>query len=84
MYVGRCSAVLLVSTERALWRYDYAFHFTNQSAVDFGIAHVRNSSGSGDVGYVLMLYFANINNLFPSSYSIDKYYCYINYYRQHN
>jgi hypothetical protein len=27
----------LVSTERALWRYDNAFIFTNKSEVDFGI-----------------------------------------------
>jgi hypothetical protein len=32
--------MLLVTTEHALWRYD-VFLFTNQSEVDFGIAHVR-------------------------------------------
>ena len=30
----------LVTTERALWRYDNAFIFTNQSEVDFGITLV--------------------------------------------
>ena len=30
----------LVTTERALWRYDNAFIFTNQSDVDFGITLV--------------------------------------------
>jgi hypothetical protein len=29
---------LRVTTERALWHYDNAFLFTNQSEVDFGIA----------------------------------------------
>jgi len=33
---------LFVTTERALWRYD-VFLFTNQSEVDFGIAHVNFS-----------------------------------------
>jgi hypothetical protein len=32
--------MLLVTTECALWRYDNAFLFTNQSEVDFGIAYV--------------------------------------------
>ena len=32
--------MLLGTTERALWRYDNAFLFTNQSEVDFGIAHI--------------------------------------------
>ena len=31
---------LLVITERALWRYDNTFIFTNQPEVDFGIAYV--------------------------------------------
>jgi hypothetical protein len=31
---------LLVTTECALWRYDNAFLFTNQSEVDFGIHYV--------------------------------------------
>ena len=31
---------LLVTTEHALWRYDKAFIFTNQSEVDFWIAYV--------------------------------------------
>jgi len=30
----------LVATERALWCYDNAFIFTNQSEVDFGITLV--------------------------------------------
>jgi len=30
--------MLLVITERAIWRYDNVFLFTNQSEVDFGIA----------------------------------------------
>jgi hypothetical protein len=30
----------LVTTEHALWRYDNAFLFTNQTEVDFGIALV--------------------------------------------
>jgi len=39
--------MLLVTVERALWRYDNAFLFTNQSEVDFGIAHViRCHTGS--------------------------------------
>jgi hypothetical protein len=29
--------MLLVTTELALWRYDDAYLFTNQSEVDFGI-----------------------------------------------
>ena len=32
----------LVTTERALWRYDNAFIFTNQSEVDFGITLVTH------------------------------------------
>jgi hypothetical protein len=32
--------MLLGTTECALWRYDNAFLFTNQSEVDFGIAYV--------------------------------------------
>jgi len=36
--------MLLVTTERALWHYDNAFLFTNQSEVDFGIAHVHSQS----------------------------------------
>jgi hypothetical protein len=32
--------ILLVTTECALWRYDNAFLFTNQSEVDFGISSV--------------------------------------------
>jgi len=32
---------LLVTTERALWRYDDEFIFINQSEVDFGIAYVQ-------------------------------------------
>ena len=31
---------LLVTTERALWRYGNVFLFTNQSEVDFGITLV--------------------------------------------
>jgi len=34
--------MLLVNTERALWRYDNVFLFTIQSEVDFGIALVLN------------------------------------------
>ena len=33
----------LVTTERALWGYDNAFIFTNQSEVDFGITLVEPS-----------------------------------------
>jgi len=33
--------MLLVTTEHALWRYDNTFLFTNQSEVDFGIAHIH-------------------------------------------
>ena len=41
MYEGRRSAItLLVTTERALWNYDNVFLFTNDSEIDFGIAHV--------------------------------------------
>jgi len=32
--------MLLVTTERVLWRYDNAFLFNKQSDVDFGIALV--------------------------------------------
>jgi len=32
--------MLLFNNERALWRYDNAFLFTNQSGADFGIALV--------------------------------------------
>ena len=32
----------LVTTKRALWRYENAFIFTNQSEVDFGITLVLN------------------------------------------
>jgi hypothetical protein len=32
--------MLLVTTECALWRYDKAFLFSNQSEVDFGLALV--------------------------------------------
>ena len=35
----------LVTTERALWRYDNAFIFTNQSEVDTGITLVSYASG---------------------------------------
>ena len=35
----------LVTTERALWRYDNAFIFTNQSEVDFGITLVQTKPG---------------------------------------
>jgi hypothetical protein len=46
MYEGRRSAItLLVTTERALWRYDNAFLFTNKSGVDFGIAFVYQRDG---------------------------------------
>jgi len=34
---------VLVTTERAFWRYDNAFLFTNQSEVDFGVAHVYSN-----------------------------------------
>jgi len=37
--------MLLVTTEHALWRYDNAFLFTNQSDVDFGIALVYVKKG---------------------------------------
>jgi hypothetical protein len=40
MYECRRSAIL-VTTECALWRYDNAFLFTNQSDVDFGNAYVQ-------------------------------------------
>jgi len=39
--------MLLVTTECVLWRYDNTFLFTNQSEVDFGIAHVLNDTISG-------------------------------------
>jgi len=38
---GRRSVITNVTTECVLWRYDNAFLFTNQSEVDFGIAHVK-------------------------------------------
>ena len=38
---------LLVTTEHALWRYDNAFRFTNQSEVDFGIAHICDRQNVG-------------------------------------
>jgi hypothetical protein len=37
--------MLLVTTERALWRYDNAFLFNDKSEVDFGIAYVCLTSG---------------------------------------
>jgi hypothetical protein len=41
MYECRRSAITnVVTTKCALWRYDNAFLFTNQSEVDFGIAYV--------------------------------------------
>ena len=42
MHEGRRSATtnLLVTNERAIWRYENAFLFTNQSEVDHGIALV--------------------------------------------
>jgi len=39
--------MLLVTTERAFWRYDNTFLFTNQSEVDFGIARLLNDTVSG-------------------------------------
>jgi hypothetical protein len=41
MYDGRCSAItnVLVTTERAISRYDKAFLFNDKSEVDFGIAY---------------------------------------------
>jgi hypothetical protein len=46
MYEGRRSATtnLVVTTVPALWHYDKEFLFTNQSEVDFGIAHVATST----------------------------------------
>jgi len=42
MYEDMRSAIRnFVTIERALWRCDNAFLFTNQSEVGFGIAHVQ-------------------------------------------
>ena len=38
----------LVTTERALWRYDNAFIFTNQSEVDFGITLVNKGNAKSE------------------------------------
>ena len=42
MYEDRRSVItnVTVTTEFALWRYDNAFLFAEQSEVDFGIAYV--------------------------------------------
>jgi len=40
-YVTVVGDRLFCATERAVWRYDNAFLFTNQTEVDFGIAHLH-------------------------------------------
>ena len=57
----------LVTTERALWRYDNAFIFTNQSDVDFGITLVVGCLyhyflKSGNFSFINVTFYCRPNN----------------------